>query len=86
MVLLRSSNLVNRNEGYMLDYGDDSWAMSGCLYGLVETAIAMFVYYVAIPVGSKLFGDRAQGRYRRVARRFPRSIVCPHCRYLVREP
>jgi hypothetical protein len=87
MVRLQGSSIVNRNEGYLLDTTTQlDWYGGGCLFGFDEMLLGMFVYYVLTPIGSKLFGDRVQRHYRRIVHRYPRAMICPNCRYLVREP
>jgi hypothetical protein len=86
MIRLRESNLINRNEGYLLDYGDQRWFLWALLYGFVDTLIDMFLFYVLTPLGAKALGGLSQKHYRRTLRRYPKCMVCPHCKYLIREP
>ena len=84
---LRDSNLIDRDEGYLLDTTTSSdWVLGWYVFGLLDDLIARFVYYVVDPLAAKLWGSRTQKYYRRVLRRFPNALVCPNCRYLVRDP
>jgi hypothetical protein len=85
MTYLRQHNAVARNEGYLLDDGTDRPFLTYLLWGW-EGVLLRFLYrQVVEPLGSQLFGRQKQGRYARILRDYPSSLICPHCNHILRR-
>ncbi len=87
MQRLAQFNSIRRNEGYII--ADDSSNDDAIIYvrfGWFMLAIRMLVREILVPIMTKLSGDRKQSRYDRILRAFPDSLICTHCRYVIRNP
>jgi hypothetical protein len=86
MEALRDSAVLNAEEGFILDsrgYSDvDDNAITSYLFG----SISRFLWrYLIEPLSYKLFGDWKSRRYRKLLAEYPRSLICTHCRYVVKR-
>ena len=86
MEYLRHSSLLDRRSGYMLD-SSAGWDPDdhGFTASLVGSLIRFFWRQVIEPFGSKLIGDFWNRRYRKIARVYPESLICPHCFYILKR-
>lgn len=83
---LRNSAYLDRNEGYMLDSGTrwdpDDHVATSFLFG----SLSRFLWRHFIePIGGKLVGEWRNRAYRRVLSQYPDSLICPHCRYILKR-
>jgi hypothetical protein len=85
MEYLSRSRYLDRDEGYLLDYGvgwdPDDHLVSSFLIGdlwrwLWRTALQ--------PLLCRFFGNLSNRRYRKILRAYPHTLICPHCRYLLK--
>jgi hypothetical protein len=85
MERLAAYNAIRRNEGYSLDYGSgNSNVVTYLLFGWTGVVIRLFTREVLVPVLNKAAGERKQSGHDAVLRVFPRSLICPHCKHIVR--
>jgi|GEM_PF-7061227 len=83
---LRASVVLIAEEGYMLDsrgYTDrDDNIFTSILFGMWER----YVYrYFVEPIYSRTIGNIKKSRYRRILAQYPKSLICTHCRYVLRR-
>lgn len=82
---LAKYNAICRNEGYSLDYStdsDDAWTF--LFFGRSVLILRKFVRELLIPLMHKVTGERRQSRLDAVLKVYPRSLICPHCKHVVR--
>jgi hypothetical protein len=86
MQYLCRSAFLNRNEGYILDRGVGFDPDDHILTSLLLGSWRRFLWRHFIePLSYQFFGQWRCRYYRRVARRHPGTLICPHCRYLIRQ-
>ena len=83
---LRRSRALDRQEGYLLDtsvgWSPDDHIATAYLFG----SVWHFLWrHVVEPLSCKLFGDWRRRRCARLLHRYPESLICPHCDYLLRQ-
>jgi len=86
MQRLSEYNSIRRNEGYSLDDGSgNSTIITYFLFGWIGVAIRFFTREVLVPVMTKIAGERKQSRYDTILKVYPKSVICPHCKHLIRQ-
>ena len=83
---LRRSVYLSQNAGYMLDSGtrwdpDDNVATSF----LVGSLSRFFWRHFLEPIAGKLIGEWRNRARRRILKEYPDSLICPHCRHILRR-
>lgn len=86
MIYLRSSPVLNQDYGYNLDYGvgfdaDDN-PFSSILIGSPKRYL--WRHFVE-PLLSRTLGNIRCRRYRRILELFPNTLICTHCRHLIKQ-
>jgi hypothetical protein len=86
MERLAAYNSIKRNEGYSIDDGSgNSNILTYVLFGWVGVVIRLFTREVLVPIMTKLAGERKQTRYEAILNVFPKSLICPHCKHIIRQ-
>lgn len=86
MERLAAYNSIQRNEGYSLDEGSgNSNVITYLLFGWIGLVIRLFTREVLVPLLQKAKGERKQSGYDAILRVFPRSLICPYCKHVVRQ-
>ena len=86
MQRLAEYNSVRRNEGYSLDDGKgDSNAFVYFFFGWIGVLIRLLTREVLVPLMKKAFGEQKQSRYDNILKAYPNSLLCPHCKHLIRR-
>jgi hypothetical protein len=83
---LRHSALLNTDGGYMLDNGvgwdPDDHVVTSTLFG----SPSRFLWrHFGEPLIGRLISTIRNRRYQNTLKRFPRTLVCTHCRHLVKR-
>lgn len=86
MEALRNSPVLNRDYGYSLDSNQwcdpDNHALSSLLFG----SITRFLYRnLVAPLANRWIGEWKNRRYRRLLEEYPRSLICTHCEYVLKQ-
>ncbi|MCW3095534.1 MAG: hypothetical protein JWL77_1152 [Chthonomonadaceae bacterium] len=86
MIYLRKSAVLNRDEGYLLDYGvgfdPDDNPFSSVLIG--SPSRYLWRHFVG-PLLSRTVGNFRSRRYREILRIFPNTLICTHCSHLIKQ-
>ena len=86
MQRLRDYLAIERNEGYMLEAdGEDRTGWFYFWFGTVSALIYRFYRYVAQPLAAKRAGDLRQERLGRLQRAYPQSLICLHCKHILKR-
>ncbi len=86
MESLRRNNAQRRNDGYILDTGigwdPDDHIVTSFLLGNVRRFLWR---HFGEPLVYKFLGRWQQRRYDKIVARFPESLFCPHCGYVLKR-
>src|SRR5579862_4656517 len=92
MEYLRDSALLDQRTGYLLNNGRDSTAGWGwfdlgdsMIISLLFGSISHFLWYCCEPLMSRFFGNRSNRRYRKLLAQYPNTLVCTHCRFIIKR-
>jgi hypothetical protein len=86
MEFLSRSSFLNRDEGYLLDYGvgwdPDDHIVSSFLIG----DLYRWLWRTHLqPLLGRFWGNLRSRRYRRLLRDYPHTLICPHCHHLLKR-
>ena len=85
MERLASYNSIRRNEGYAIDDGQDNGnVFVYFVFGWIGVLIRFLIREALVPMLNKLRGEQKQSKYDAILKVFPNSMICPHCKHLVR--
>jgi hypothetical protein len=86
MERLSAYNSIQRNEGYSIDDGTgDSGFLAYALFGWVGVLIRLFTREVLVPMANKARGEQKQKGYDGILKVFPKSLICTHCKHILRR-
>lgn len=85
MERLKQYNAIQRNEGYLLDDGQDSNGFAFGLFGWGGVVLKVFYRYTLQPLFSKAQGERRQRTYANILAKFPNTLICPHCSHILKR-
>ncbi|HLK56038.1 MAG TPA: hypothetical protein VKU00_05725 [Chthonomonadaceae bacterium] len=90
MVMLRDYLSIEVNEGYTADDDDDSFRprsfrpLSIIVRGIAHLTNQFFKNTVA-PAAAKRAGDKRRIELKETLRVFPNTLICSHCKFLIRD-
>ncbi len=87
---LRSSRVLDRENGYLLDDSLDStmrwWDPdNNVITSLLFGSLWRFLWRLLEPIGLSKIGSISNRRYRKLLERYPRSLICTHCEYVIKR-
>ena len=86
MTTLEKANRIRTNEGYSLTDDDRSTMFLPLMkLGLIVHLLRQLFSEVLKPLAQRSIGRKRQGRYDRILTQYPNSIICTHCKHLIRR-
>jgi hypothetical protein len=83
---LRDSPVLTAEEGYLLDSRAHSDADDNIITSLLFGCWERYVYrYFIAPISSRTVGNWKKRRYRKILQTHPHSLICTHCRFVVKR-
>lgn len=86
MERLRDSAVLDMREGYSMNYSvgwdPDENLVTSLLVGWWQRYVWK---HTLGPILSKWWGEWKSRRYRKTLREYPRTLICTHCRYLLKR-
>ena len=85
MQRLKEYNSIRTNEGYTLDYDNKPDWLTYVMFGWFVYLIKMILKHTIQPLYNQQRGKARQAKFDKIVQRFPNTLICPYCSYIMKR-